>query len=69
MKLEFPQQIFEKYSKIKFHENPSIRSRVIPCGRTERLDEANSRFLQFCRRAEKFNLYRTWYRLSYTEDP
>ena len=27
-------QIFEKYSCIKFHENPSSRSRVIPCGRT-----------------------------------
>jgi hypothetical protein len=48
METEFSQQILEKYSKIKFHENPSIRSPVVPCGRmdgrTERLDEANGRF-------------------------
>jgi len=36
MKLEFTQDIFEKYSNIKFHENPSSGSRVVPCGRTER---------------------------------
>jgi hypothetical protein len=24
MKLEVPQQIFEKYTNIKFHENPSV---------------------------------------------
>jgi hypothetical protein len=35
MKLEFPRQILEKYSNIKFHENPSSRSRVVPCGRTD----------------------------------
>jgi len=28
MKLEFAQQIFEKSSNIKFHENPSIGSRI-----------------------------------------
>jgi hypothetical protein len=33
MKLEFPLQIFEKYSNIKCHENPSSGSRVL-CGRT-----------------------------------
>jgi len=26
------QQIFEKSSNIKFHENPSSESRIIPCG-------------------------------------
>ena len=36
MKLEFSQQIFEKYLNIKFHENPSSGSRVVPCGRTDR---------------------------------
>jgi len=25
---------FQKYSHIKFHENPSSDSRVVPCGRT-----------------------------------
>jgi hypothetical protein len=32
MKLEFSEQILEKYSNTKFHENPSIGSQVIPCG-------------------------------------
>jgi len=27
--------ILENYSNIKFHENPSSGSRVIPCGRTD----------------------------------
>jgi len=36
MKLEFSRQIFEKYSNIKFHENPSSGSRVVQCGRTDR---------------------------------
>jgi hypothetical protein len=37
IKPEFSRQLFEKYSDIKFHENPSIGSRVDPCGRTDRL--------------------------------
>jgi len=36
MKLEFSLQIFEKYLIVKFDENPSGRSRVVPCGRTDR---------------------------------
>ena len=48
MALEFSRQIFEKYSNIKFHENPSSWSWVVPCGRTdgrtERHDEAKSLF-------------------------
>ena len=35
MNLEFPRQIFEKYTNIKFHETPSSGSRVVPCGRTD----------------------------------
>jgi hypothetical protein len=57
MKLEFYRQIFEKYSNIKFLENPSNGSRVVPRGqadgRTDKLDEANIRFLKFCERAYK----------------
>jgi hypothetical protein len=34
MKLKFSRQIFEKYSNIKFHENPSSWRRVITCGQT-----------------------------------
>jgi hypothetical protein len=36
MKLEFCRRIFEKYSNVKFHENPSIGSGVVPCGQTDR---------------------------------
>ena len=32
--LNFLDRFFEKSSNIKFHENPSIGSRVVPCGRT-----------------------------------
>jgi len=32
MELEFSRQIFEKYTNIKFHENPPSGSRVFPCG-------------------------------------
>ena len=35
MKLEFPRQIFEKYSNIKFHKSPSSGSRIVPCGWTD----------------------------------
>jgi hypothetical protein len=34
-KLEFYRQVSKKYSNIKFHENASSCSRVVPCGRTE----------------------------------
>ena len=30
VKLEFSRQIYEKYTGIKFHENPSSGSRVVP---------------------------------------
>jgi hypothetical protein len=35
MRLEFSRQIVEKSSDIKFPENPSSRSRVVPDGRTD----------------------------------
>jgi hypothetical protein len=59
MTLEHSQQIFEKTSNIKFHENSSRGRRVVPCGRTDgqtdRHDEANSRFSEFCDRAYTLN--------------
>ena len=36
MQLEISRNIFQKLTNIKFHKNPSRRSRVVPCGRTER---------------------------------
>ena len=33
--LELSREIFEKYSNIKFNENPPIGSRVVPRGRTD----------------------------------
>jgi hypothetical protein len=34
LKVELSRKIFEKSSNIKFNENPSSRSRVVPCGQT-----------------------------------
>jgi hypothetical protein len=48
---------FQKYSGIKFSENPPSGSRVVPCGQTDIHDEANSRFPQFCERAYKWTTY------------
>jgi len=48
MKIQIPRKTLEKYSNIKFHENPSSRSRVLPRGRTavqaDRHDEATVAF-------------------------
>jgi hypothetical protein len=57
MKLEFSRRIFEKSWNIKFHENPSSRSRVVSWGGTEGHDEANSRFSLFSERASFSNSY------------
>ena len=35
MKLEFSRHIFEKYSKIKFHENPTSGNRVVRRGQSD----------------------------------
>jgi hypothetical protein len=38
MKLEFSRQIFEEFPNIKFHDNPSNETRVVPSGRTNGRD-------------------------------
>ena len=48
MKIKFSGQIFEK-----FHENPSSGNRVVPRGRTDGHDEANSHSSQFYEHAQK----------------
>jgi hypothetical protein len=47
MKVEFSRQIFEKYANVKIHENSFSGCRIVPCRRTDRHDEADSRFSQF----------------------
>jgi hypothetical protein len=61
MKLKFSRQIFGegKNSNMKFHQNPSSRSRVFPCGRKDTHDEANSRFSQFRERAKEIRILKT----------
>jgi len=55
MELEFSQNIFEKYSNIKFHGILSGGSRVVPFGQTDRQtdrhDEATRRFSQLSKSA------------------
>jgi hypothetical protein len=49
MKTGFFGHILEKYSDIKFHENPPGKAELFHTeGRTDKLDEANSRLSQFC---------------------
>jgi hypothetical protein len=36
IELEYSLQIFEKYSNMKYHENPSSESRDFPCGKKDR---------------------------------
>ena len=35
MRFEFSRQMFEKVPSIKFHQNPSSGSRVVPCGQKD----------------------------------
>jgi hypothetical protein len=52
LKVEFFLQIFEKFSNVKFHGNPSSGSRVFPGGRrSDRHGEVDGRFSQFSERA------------------
>jgi hypothetical protein len=55
MEIKFYLCILEKYSDIKFNENPSGGGTAVPCGWTDR-HEVNSRFSQFCERewAQKY---------------
>jgi len=52
--LNFLNRFFEKYSNDKFYENSSSGSRVVPCGRMDRHDEANSRFSHFANALKNF---------------
>ena len=47
MKLEFSGQLFEKYSNIKFHENPSSGAQVSPCGQTDEQADTTKLMVDF----------------------
>jgi len=47
IKLDFTRQIFEKYSNIKYHENPSSGSRVVPSGRRYRWTDLKKPIVDF----------------------
>ena len=49
VKVNFSQQIFEKYSYINFHENPSSGSRVVAWGRVERFADVTKLTVSFRR--------------------
>jgi hypothetical protein len=74
MKLEFSQQIFEKYLNIKFHENLFSGSRVVPCGRTNRRTDmakligAFYNFANAPKNGDKFIAYRPFSRRYYTTE-
>jgi len=48
MNLEFSLQILGESSDIKFHGNPSIGSRVVPCRRTDILTDMTKLIVAFC---------------------
>jgi len=51
----------KKFSNIEFHRNPSSGSPVVPCGRTDRHDEGNSRFSPFLRTSLKIVKCMFWF--------
>jgi hypothetical protein len=67
IKIEFPWQTFEKYANIKFHENSSGGSRVLPCGKPDKqtdretwkqiYDETNSHFTQFSTSPIRYRIF------------
>ena len=48
MRIEVINKFLKKYSYITLHDNPSSGIRVVPFGRADRRDAANSRFLKIC---------------------
>jgi len=56
-KLEFSRQIWGKSSNIKLHKYPSSRSRVVPCGQTDR----NAKLIVASRNFSNAPKIPTWY--------
>ena len=57
MKLQFSQQIFKKYSNIKFHKNPSSGSRFVWRGWTDRQTDMTKLTIAFCNFANRSKKY------------
>ena len=49
MKLQFSQQVFEKYLKIRFNENPSNGSQALPCKRMDGQRDMTKLIVTFCK--------------------
>jgi hypothetical protein len=54
-KTEFHRQALIQGNSTKFHENPSNVGRVVPCERTDGLDEAKSHVPQICETQPKID--------------
>jgi hypothetical protein len=52
MNFDFSGHTFDKYSNIKFHENPSSGSWVVPCNWTDRHTEMMKLIVTFCNSAD-----------------
>jgi len=52
MNVEFSRYIFEEYSNIKFHENPSSENRIVPCERKKDFTKLKSAFRKFAKFAK-----------------
>jgi hypothetical protein len=48
MTLEFSGHIFEQYSNVKFPDNPSSGSRVVPCRETDEETDMMKLIVAFC---------------------
>ena len=62
MKFEFSRQIVEKYSNIKFDENPSSGSRAVLCGQTDGRTDMTAltvAFSNFVNAPKNMQLYHT----------
>jgi len=55
MKVSFSRHIFEKYSNIKFHKNPSSGSRVVQYGRTDEHTDRQDALLRYSYHAYSYN--------------
>ena len=61
--VEFSRQIFEKYSDMNFHKNPSSGSRVAPCKQTDRHDELTVAFRNFTEAPKKVTVMKVVFAL------